>query len=139
MVRTDPNPPTRGYTFGPTQAVTAFFPAGRPVDGALIALTAAGFDPDRIDVYTGADGARRIDPAGKTRARRVEFRRALEELFGGDADVFDRADRTLRSGGTVVEVFTRGNLAKKMRAADILKAAGGQDVIYWGPLLTECM
>jgi hypothetical protein len=125
--------------YGPTLAVTAFFPAGRAVHGSLTALASAGFDPNRIDVYSGAEGARRIDSAAKSHGQRVQLRRALEELFGGDPDVFDRADQTLQSGGTVVEVFTRGNLAKKMQAAEILKATGGQDVIYWGPLLTECM
>ena len=66
-------------------------------------------------------------------------RRSLEEMFADDADVFHQADHALRSEGTVVEVFTRGDKAKKARAAEILEVAGGQDVIYWGPALTEYM
>jgi hypothetical protein len=123
----------------PTRAVTANFPAGRSVEDTLRALAEAGFDRERIDVFTGEQGARQLDPDGHCHGWWVRFRRSLEEMFADDADVFHRADQTLRSGGTVLEVFTRGDKAKKARAAEILKAAGGQDVIYWGPLLTEYM
>ena len=39
----------------------------------------------------------------------------------------------------MVEVFTRGEPARKERAAAVLKAAGGTDVLYWGRLVTEYM
>jgi hypothetical protein len=39
----------------------------------------------------------------------------------------------------VVEVFTDGEPARKERAADVLKSAGGTDVMYWGRLMAEYM
>jgi len=137
MLRINPDPHTGGYEYIPTRAVTACFPPDQVADGALKALDEAGFDRERIDVFTGDEGARRLDPEGRHHGWWVRFRKTLEETFADDADVFHRADQTLRSGGTVVEVFTNGDKDKKARAAEILRAAGGRDVIYWGRLLTE--
>ena len=41
--------------------------------------------------------------------------------------------------GTVLEVFTRGDKGLRSRAAEILKTAGGWDVIYRSPFITEYM
>jgi hypothetical protein len=139
MIRVNPDPHTGGFVYVPSRAVTACFPAGQPVDAALKALGDAGFDRERIDVFTGEEGARRLDPEGRHHGWWVRFRKTLEETFADDADVSHRADETLLTGGTVVEVFTHGDQQKKVRAAEILKAAGGRDVIYWGRLLTEYM
>jgi hypothetical protein len=139
VVRINPDPHTGGYVYVPSRAVTACFPVGRPADEALKALDAAGFGRERIDVFTGAEGSRKLDPDGRHHGWWVRFRKSVEETFADDADVFHRADETLRSGGTVVEVFTHGDKNLRARAADILKAAGGRDVIYWGRLITEYM
>ncbi|HVK07278.1 MAG TPA: hypothetical protein VM597_00740 [Gemmataceae bacterium] len=139
MLRINPDPHTGGYVYVPTRAVTARFPAGSPADDALKALDAAGFGRERVDVFTGEDGARKLDAEGRHHGWWVRFRKTLEETFADDADVFHRADQTLRTGGTVVEVFTHGDKGLRARAAEILKTAGGQDVIYWGPLMTEYM
>jgi hypothetical protein len=139
MIRTNPDPHAHGYKYQPTRAVTAFFPAGRAAAGALRDLTNAGFDRDRIDVFTGSEGADRLDPEGKHHGPWVRFRRAVSGMFDEGKEVLREAEETLRSGGTVVEVFTDGMVPTRERAATILKAAGGTEVMYWGRLMAEYM
>ena len=139
MIRVNPDPHAHGYQYEPTRAVTAIFPTGRATDGVLTALADAGFDRARIDVFHGAEGADRLDPEGKHHGPWVRFRRFLTGQFDEGREVLHKAEEALRSGGTVVEVFTDGEPARKEQAAEILKAAGGTDVLYWGRLLTEYM
>jgi hypothetical protein len=139
MVRINPDPHDHGYEYAPHLAVTAFFPADQAPDAALRALEDAGFDRERIDVFTGPDGADRLDPEGQHHGRWVRFRKALEEVFSDDRIAFHGADETLRSGGTVVEVFTHGEKQKREQAVAILKGGGGRDVIYWGKWVNEYM
>jgi hypothetical protein len=137
MIRINPDPHTGGYVYVPTRAVTAFFPADGQPRGAAEALSEAGFADDQIDVFTGDDGAKLMDLDGRRHGLWVRFMRSLEEIFAEDADVFRRAEQTLRTGGSVVAVFSGGKADKKRRAAEILKAHGGREVIYWGRLATE--
>jgi hypothetical protein len=53
--------------------------------------------------------------------------------------LFHRADETMRAGGSVVAVFTAGREEERRPAADILKAHGGLDTVYWGGWVTEYM
>ena len=56
---------------------------------------------------------------------------ALSSLFGDEADVYERADEVLRSGGWVVAAFTDDDTTKKEHAARIFKAHSSQEVLYW--------
>jgi hypothetical protein len=137
MIRVNPNPHEHGYQYEPTRAVTAIFPPDRDVDNVLKALEADGFTPARIDVFEGAHGADLLDPEGKQHGPWVRFRRFITGQFDEGREVLHKADEELRAGGTVVEVFTHGEQTEKERAAEILKAGGGHDVMYWGRLMAE--
>ena len=139
MIRVNPNPHAHGYQYAPTKAVTAFFPPDRDPSAALQALAEAGFEQDRIDLFTGPEGADRLDPEGKRHGPWVRFRRFVEGKFDESHELLHKAEETMRSGGTVVEVFTNGEMEKRHRAAEVLKASGGMDVMYWGRLMTEFM
>jgi hypothetical protein len=139
MVRINPDPHAHGYQYEPSRAVTAFLPAGKNTDTVLHDLADAGFDRERIDVFTGEEGANRLDPEGKHHGLWVRFRRSVEGIFDEGHEILHRAEQNLRAGGAVVEVFTHGEQAERQRAANILKAAGGTDVIYWGRLMSEYM
>ena len=139
MIRINPDPHAYGYKYEPTRAVTAIFPTTRDTTGVLRALTDAGLDQGRIDVFTGTEGADRLDPEGKHHGPWVRFRRFLTGQFDEGREVLHKEEEALRAGGAVVEVFTDGEQAQRARAVDILKAAGGTDVMYWGRLMTEYM
>jgi hypothetical protein len=139
MIRINPDPHAYGYQYEPTRAVTAIFPAARDAACVLRALADAGLDRGRVDVFSGSEGADRLDPEGKHHGPWVRLRRFVTGQFDEGREVLHKAEATLRAGGTVVEVFTDGEPARKERAADVLKSAGGADVMYWGRLMAEYM
>jgi hypothetical protein len=132
MSRINPDPHQGGYTFLPIKRVTAFFPPGQEIRKVLDALSEAGFAREQIEVFVGDEGASKLDLSGEEHGIVVQIMRGLERIFADEAEVVQRADQLLRSGGTLVAVFTEGDDAKKNRAAEILKAFNGQGVRYWG-------
>jgi hypothetical protein len=139
MIRLNPNPRTGGYAYMPVRSETSRFPAGSDAQGAVQALTGAGFRDDQIDVFSGESGADQLDTEGRLHGVWVRFVRALEDLFTDEAQLFRRADETMRSGGSVVAVFTAGREEERRRASEILKSHGGTDTVYWGGWVTEHM
>ena len=139
MIRLNPDPRTGGYAYMPIRSVTSRFPAGRDVQGALQALTRAGFRDDQIEVFTGEIGADQLDAEGRLHGVWVRFVRNLQDIFRDEAQLFHNADETLRAGGSLVAVFTAGREEERRRASEILKSHGGIDTIYWGGWVTEHM
>ena len=139
MIRLNPDPQTGGYAYMPIRSVTARFPAGRDVQAALQALTRAGFRDDQIDVFTGKVGADQLDTEGRLHGVWVRFVRGLRDTFTDEAELFHRADETMRAGGSVVAVFTAGQKEERRRASEIMKSQGAQDTVYWGGWVTEYM
>lgn len=139
MIRLNPNPRTGGYAYMPIKSVTSRFPAGGDVQGAVEALTHAGCHHHQIDVFSGKLGADQMDSKGHLHGVWVRFVRALEDIFTDEAQLFQRADDTLRTGGSVVAVFTAGRELERRQASDILKSHGGLDTVYWGGWVTEHM
>jgi len=133
----NPNIHAQGYKFQPTHAVTADFPKGVDVPALLRALGDAGFKPEEIDVFQGAAALEQLDLHGDRHGAWVHFRRALESTFADEASAFNRVEEILKSGGVAVATSTGGDAARKARAAEVLKAHGGQDVRYWGTLTIE--
>jgi hypothetical protein len=137
MIRINPDPHKGGYAYIPSRAVTAFFPAGHDIKGALLDLNKAGFADERIEVFTGPQGEAQLDVEGKRHGLWVRFMRALEDTFADEAETFERAEWYLRHGGRVVAAFTHGDKELKQRAVEILAAHGGKDVEYWGRWVRE--
>jgi hypothetical protein len=137
MIRINPDPHSGGYVYFPTHAVTAFFPPGEDIRPVLKELSAAGFPDDVIEAFTGSEGLEKLDPEGRHHGWWVRFKRAINDMFFEDDQEFWRAEQILKAGGSVVAVFTFKDREKKERAAGILKAHHGQDVMYWGPILRE--
>lgn len=138
MIRLNPNPQTGGYAYMPTRSVTSRFPADHDVEGAIEALMSGGFRDVQIDIFSGKIGADQLDTEGQRHGFWVRFVRSLEDMFTDEAPLFHRADETMRSGGSVVAVFTAGK-EERRRASEILKSHGGIDVVYWGRWATEYM
>jgi hypothetical protein len=139
MIRLNPDPRTGGSAYMPVRSVTSRFPPGSDVDGAVQALTRAGFRDDQIHVFSGKLGADQMDTGGRLHGVWVRFVRALEDIFTDEAQLFHRADETMRAGGSVVAVFTAGREPERRRAAEILRSHGGLDTVYWGGWVTEHM
>src|SRR3954465_9547575 len=151
MSQVNPDPHDEGYVYQPTQAVTARFPAGVDDQAVERALIDAGFPPDQLMVFEGKEGAVQLDLQGVRHGGWVEFRRGVERLFTDETAIFDRTEEGLMSGGVMVGAFTGGggtpkkrsggvmgaafaggDATLKGRAVEVLKAHGGQEVVYWG-------
>ena len=137
MPRTNPDPHENGYVYQPTNTVTAFLPAGQDLQPLLRALSDAGCASESIDVYVGAQGTAQLDLRGKQHGSWVGFRRGLETVFADEVAVYERAEHVLLSGGSIVTVFTDGDIGQKERAVGILKTHHGNEVMYWGELAIE--
>jgi hypothetical protein len=137
MIHINPDPHKGGYAFIPRRAVTAFFPSNHDITGALQELARAGFENERIDVFTGLQGEEQLDLHGKRHGLWVRWARSLEDDFSDEAETLQHAEWYLRHGGRVVAVYCHGDENLKKQAADILMAHGGKEVQYWGPWIRE--
>ena len=137
MPRINPDPHEDGYAYERTNTVTAFLPAGQDVQPVLRALSDAGCASDTIDVFEGAQGAAKLDLAGEKHGAWVRFWRGLENALADETEVYQRAEKVLQSGGSVVAVFTDGDENHKNRAVAILKSHHGNEVTFWGNATIE--
>jgi hypothetical protein len=83
----------------PIRSVTSLFSVTRDVQPALQALTRAGFRDGQSDVFTGEIGADRLDTEGRLHGVWVRFVRNLQDIFRGEAQLFQSGDETLTAGG----------------------------------------
>ncbi len=137
MVRLNPDPHTQKYVFVPKGAVTAFFAAGQDYEPALRALADAGFGDDRTDIFSGEEGAEKLDIDGLHHGRWVRFVRSLEDNLTDDAYLCHRIDEVLRTGGTMIAVYCHGKKKEREQAVDVLKNNGGTELVSWGRWVTE--
>ncbi len=103
----------------------------------LGALSEAGFASEKVDVFSGEQGAEQLDLAGEKHGVWARFRRGLEHALADETELYQRAEQVLRSGGSVVEVFTDGSAGQKEVAAGVLKVHHGEEVTYWGTMVIE--
>jgi hypothetical protein len=136
MVRINPDRHVDGYLYAPTRAVTAMFGKGVNTDSLLRELVEAGFVDEQIDIFVGEQGAYQFDAEGKRHGPWVRFRRFLERMLDETHGRLHRIDETLRNGGCMIEVLIT-DLDRRHRVIEVLKIAGGIDVIYWGRLVSE--
>jgi hypothetical protein len=137
MVRLNPDPHAKKYAYVPKGSVTAFFPAGQDFEPALQALEDAGFGEDRIDVFTGEEGAEKLDVDGRHHSMWVRFVRSVEDNVTDDAYLVHRMDSFLRSGGAIVAVYVHGKRKERDQVIEILKNNGGTEPVYYGKWVTE--
>jgi hypothetical protein len=137
MITVNPDPHQASYVYQPTNAVTASFPRGQDHKGLLRELSDAGFKDERINVFTGEQGAAQMDVKGENHGAWVKFRLALQHAFADEAKVHQGTDELLRSGGSLVVAFTDGDAAKKERAINIFRSHQSQEVLYWGEWALE--
>jgi len=137
MIHFNQDPHTGGYVYLPLKGVSGYFAAGQEVLPVVKALTAAGFEHDRIEVFKGQQGADLLDFEGKRHGLWVRFMRKLEDNLTDDAYLFHNANEILRSGGSIVAVFPHGGEAEWRLVGKILKDHSATDVTHWGRMVVE--
>jgi hypothetical protein len=137
MAQMNIDPHTEGYVFDPLRTVTAFFDPGANLTGVAAGLREAGFRGAEVNVFSGKEGASKLDLSGEKHGPWTHLMRQLESVFADQVEQYAQADALLRAGGSVVVVATGGDEKRKTAATMALKAHGGREIFYWGVLTTD--
>jgi hypothetical protein len=103
------------------------------LEAALSALGAAGFGPESIQVFSGEEGLRCIDPRGEHHGLLGRLIRIIQAI-GEEQEHMRRYEHELRAGHYLVVISVTDDEADRRRAAAILSRHGGHFVDYYGPL-----
>ena len=102
----------------------------------MAALVAAGFEPGRIETYSGAAASTAFDGTGAQHGFPARLRRIVEFLMMDQAPDLAWYEAAARDGRTVISVRPRGG--DQVRAAvEVIRAQGGHFINHFGLLATE--
>jgi hypothetical protein len=105
-------------------------------DAAAEALTAAGVEQAKIEVFRGADDAALFDASGRRHGLRGRLYRLIEFSWADQAPDFAWYEAALRQGRVVLSTRVRGQRQLR-QAADILLAHGGHFINHFGWFETQ--
>jgi diadenosine tetraphosphate (Ap4A) HIT family hydrolase len=132
MARINPDPYARGHLFALVNRVTGLLDSEADVTATVQALERDGVATDDIDIFTGEQGARRLDLFGREHGPVVRLLRTLEAAMGDECETNRRIDEALRKGATLVCVKVHRKSDEKARALGVFRAVHGREIHYWG-------
>jgi len=133
---TDDDPAHDTFPY-PQGSVVAIIGDQAALDAARDHLGQAGLGPERCDVLHGEAGLARIDVDGEAHGRSGGLLRRLQSALSDDADHARRYADELRAGHYVVGVAVGEDEAAKARAAEALRASGGEFINYYAENYVE--
>ena len=160
MARLNCDPYARFHLFALVNRVTALVDNEAAVAAAVQALEADGIPTGDIEVFTGEQGAKCLDLAGREHGRAVHLLRTLEASMGDERETNRRIDQALRNGAALVCVkmpatlpammhaiahpsslatFRQNKSDEKARALRVFKAMHAHEIHYWGAWSFEDM
>ena len=117
----------------PMHRVVAIIDDDAQVKAAMQDVQQAGVEVTEVNVLSGPEGAQLLDRAGTQHGFRGRVLRLTQRgAFEGDA--LQAHERALNNGHQVIYVPARGE-PQRGRVVDILRTAGGHDLLYfrrWG-------
>src|SRR6266545_1989322 len=117
----------------PARKVIGVVDTSGDLEAALSALRAAGFAREWIQVFSGEEGLRCIDPRGQHHGLLGRLIRIIQSI-GEEQEHMRRYEHELRAGHYLVVISVNDGEAERRRAATILSRHGGHFVDYYGPL-----
>ncbi len=134
MARVNPDPYRGGHLFALVNRVTALLDTEDEAKAIVRVLEQEGVATDDIDIFTGEEGAKRLDLPGREHGIAVRLARMLEASMGDEAAANHRIDAALNRGGTLLCVKVHNNRKgeEKARALRILKTLHAHDIHFWG-------
>ena len=123
----------------PRQLVVGSFESEEGLSDALDALKQRGFDPDGWDVLHGEQDARSLDPEGTAHGVGGKMIRALQSAFSFEREHAREYAARLRSGDYVLAVSVGDNEQAKVRAAEAMRANGGDFINYYADTNIEAL
>ena len=106
------------------------------VAAARLALVEAGVPGDRIEAFSGDDGAAAFDGSGGRHGAGARLLRAVQFTLMDQMPDFAYYEAAARLGRTVLSVRPAGE-PEMRRAVEILRTAGGHFINYFGRFTTE--
>jgi hypothetical protein len=103
---------------------------------AVSALEAGGIPPDRIEIFTGDDGAAAFDGSGGSHGPGARLLRTVQFTLMDQRPDFAYYEAAAREGRRVVSVRTRGE-AEMRRAVETLRRNGAHFINQFGLFTTE--
>ena len=137
MARVNPDLPKEHVQYNPIHRVTGLFDAHDGVTAALRELEEAGFGRDDIDIFSGVEGERALDPSGDNFGTAGRWFRKIEDWVSDTSKFHEVAAATLNAGGFVVAARTESDDGRKAAAMEILTRTGARDVKYWSNFYVE--
>ena len=133
MARHNPDPYTFGHLFALVNRVTGLLDTEEEANTTARVLEDEGVVPEDIDVFSGEQGARRLDLSGREHGRAFRLLRTLEAAVGHEGETNHRIEAALQKGATLLCVKVQPRKAEdKARAVRILKASHAHEIHYWG-------
>jgi len=99
---------------------------------ALRSLESSDVNMPDVNVLSGPEGARLLDRSGSSHGLRARLLRLLQR-GAYEADTLRAHEQALNDGHHVIYVPVRGEEAVRS-VADVLRAAGGRYLLYFGRL-----
>ena len=119
----------RRFYLYPQRRVVAVLDDEADVRAAVDGLRQAGLDVTKVNVLSGPEGARLLDPAGTKHGPGARFLRLLQRgVFEGEA--LQVHERALNAGHHVIYVPVRGD-GQQTQVVGILRSAGGYALLHF--------
>ena len=99
------------------------------LDAIIAELGRAGIAVSEVNVLSGQEGARLLDPTGVRHGLRG-FLLRLRQTGGYEADLLEAHAQALQAGGHVIYVPVKGE-DERQRVIDVLRASGGRDLVHF--------
>ncbi len=103
---------------------------------AIEALTSDGVPPDRIEIFTGDDGAAAFDSSGSRHGPGARLLRTLQFTLMDQMPDFAYYEAAARVGRSVVSIRAR-NEAEMRHAVETLRRNGAHFINHFGRFTTE--
>ena len=99
-------------------------------------IEALGVEPERIETFSGDDGAAAFDGSGVHHGVLGRLYRAIQFTLVDQAPDFTYYEAAARTGRVVLSVRSKGD--KQMRrVVDVMRSHGGHFINYFGSFATE--
>jgi hypothetical protein len=114
----------------------AVFDTAVDADATIAAIEPLGVEPDRIEVFTGNDGAAAFDGSGRSHGILGRLYRAIQFTLVDQAPDFTYYEGAARQGRVVLSVKPRGD-AQMRQVVKVMRANGGHFINWFGTFATE--
>jgi len=114
----------------------AVFDSAADAASASAAITGLGVAEDRIEAFTGDEGAAAFDGSGRSHGLFGRLYRAIQFTLVDQTPDFAYYEAAVRTGRVVLSVKPGGD--KQMRqVVDVMRRHGGHFINYFGSFATE--